>query len=214
MITFGLNFKNGMSIVQNSGWIGAVVSAERDVTIVKHADEWAGYNDCADKYEKQNYVPGGPLLTVPSLAQMQQYPWYNDRFHKQAPPVNTPRHFLIISATPGRVGYFTDIDLLQTAMVNEPVGTIALEMPDKVTAVGYLQRLIAREVLRFSGYFDTRDFAMLQDVYVNVLMDLHYYAWMKEHCVLPFGLQGFSEYGYAEPILGPKEQMKELPHKK
>ena len=214
MITYALNFKNGMAIIQNAGWIGAIVSAERDVTIIKHADEWFGFNDCADKYEKQNFIPGGPLLTVPSLAQMQQYPWYTNRFHKQASPVNTVRHFVTISATPGRMGYFTDIDLLQTVMVNEPIGTITLEMLDKAATVGYLQRLIAREVLRFSGYFDTRDFAMLQDVCVNEFMDLNYCSWMKEHCVLPFGLQGFSRYGYAEPSLEPNEQMKELPPKK
>lgn len=203
MIMFTINFKNGMAIFPNAGWMGTIVSAERDVTIVKHANEWPAFNYCVEKYERQNYVPGGPLLDVPSLAQMQQCPWYINRFHKPAVLENAVRHFVIISATPGRVGYFTDIDLLQTVMINEPVGTVALEMLDKVAVIRYLQSLIAKDILRFSGYFDTREFEMLQDVYVNTIMNLHYYAWMKEHCILPPGLQPFSPFGYAEPALSP-----------
>lgn len=213
MITYSINFKNGLAISPYTSWVGEIVSAEREVTIVKHSDEWAAHNYGGEKYEKQNYFPNGPLLTVPSLAQFQQFPWYTDRFHKIS-PVNLIRHFMFYSAKPGRVGYFTDIELVKSALDSEPVGTYAVEVPDKAAAVGDLQRLIAKEVLRFSGYFDTRDFQMLCDLPVNQLNDLPYVAWMRVHCVLPSGLQGFSVYGYAEPALEPHGQPKELPAKR
>lgn len=214
MITYSINFRNGLAISPYTGWIGQITRAERAVKIAKHADEFGAFNYGSKEYEAQNYVPGGPLLTVPGLAGFQQSPWFVDRFHKRLEPADTGRHFLLFAKMPGRVGYFTDVDILVSAMDSEPVGTYAIEVPDKVAAVGSLQSLIAKEVLRFSGYFDDRTFHMLQDVPVNQLIDLPYVAWMHAHCVLPPGLHTYSIYGYAEPALEPHGQPKELPVRK
>lgn len=211
MVTYSINFKNGMAICPHTGWIGQIVRAERAVKIAKHTDDWVAFNYGSKEYEAQNYVSSGPLLTVPGLAVFHQHPWFVDRFHKPSPSVDTGRHFLLFSKRPGRIGYFTDIDILVAAMDSEPVGTVAVEVPDTMAAIGDLQRLIAKEVLRFSGYFDTRDFQMLENVPVNQLVDLPYLAFMQAHCILPSGLQTFSVYGYAEPQLAPSGKPDPLP---
>lgn len=199
---FCINGRHSMAVFANPGWIKPIVDAEKEVSVKKHYNAYEAYTHAARKYQSDNYVDGGELLPVPDLAWFELNPWYRDKFHDGA-LVSGNRVFLVTSGAVGKVGIFTDLNLIGTVFIDAPVGTEAYEVPDVATAIGKIQTYVAENVLAFSGYFPIEEFRMLQNLPLNEMVQLPYGAWMRANCILPPALQPFSPFGYAEPSLSP-----------
>ena len=202
MIT--VNAKNAFALLPDVAWLKSVISAEKEVKVKKFDDSFEAFNYAAKEYEAYNFLPGGDLLWLPTLEQMQLNPWFRDGFHDNE-PAGGIRVFVVISEAAGMasVGIFTHLDTLGAVFLDAPVGTEAWEVPDVPAAVGQIQRFVAKTVLPYSGYFPVDEFQMLKALPLNKMVLLPYGVWMQTVCFLPPGLQPYSLFGYAKPVLNP-----------
>ena len=207
MITgiYSVNFKNGSALLPDIGAVRTVVLAEQNVTIETHGNIKSAYFGMVQRYEDGNYEPDGTILGVPSQEYFQCNAWWRDG-HYQPVTVGLPRQFVVFSAIPERVGYYSELDCLLVALLEEPVGTIAYEVDSYAAAVHLVQKYIAKTVGCFSGYFDSAaEFRMVRNLRPNCMMILPYREWMQEHCALPAFLQDYSSFGYKTPALKPSD---------
>lgn len=207
-----VNAKNAFALLPDAAWLEQVVAAERNVKVKKFGDPVEAFNYAAQEYECDNYEPGGELLWVPTLAQMELSPCYRDRFHDNA-PVGGARNFLVISEASGLVAFLNDLEMLAAVFLDAPIGTVAWEVPDKLAAVRQVQKFVAKNVIPYGGYFPMDEFFMLKSLPVNKMVLLPYGAWMRANCILPPALHPYSLFGYADPVLNPTGiAPKMLPH--
>lgn len=208
---YSVNFKGGMALVYDIGAVNTVVMSEREATIEKHANVFDAYAGMVRRYEEQNFVPGGIIMEVPPEDYFRCIGLWFDQNHL-AVPKGLPRQFVVFSAKPDRIGYYSEQDGMMVALLEEPVGTVAHEVACYTDALNLVQKYIATNVGCFSGYFDSvAEFPMVRKLLPNCMVDLPYGKWMQSHCMLPHGLQEYSRFGYAQPRLAPAGKPGVLP---
>lgn len=209
-----VNAKNAAALLPSAAWLQQVAAAERLVSLKKFSNANAAFDHVARVYQKQNYVPGGPELWFPTLAELESRPWYRDEHHLNIPP-GGERFFVVIppkeAGYVGHMGIFTRLDLLASVFVDAPYRTEAFEAQDLPAAVARIQMFVSENIMAFSGYFPMEEFRMVRSIPLNQLVTLPYLAFMQKHCVLPQGLQDYSRFGYAQPQLAPSGKPNPLP---
>ena len=205
-----VNAKNAAAMLPSVAGLPQVIAAEKNISVKKFYNVNAAFDHVAREYQKQNYRPGGPNLNFPSQAQMETNPWYRDQYHDNV-PASGDRFFVVISREAGHIGFFDRLDLLASVFIDAPVGTEAFEVSDLSSAVARIQAYVAEYILSFSGYFPVEQFRMVRALPLNQMVVLPYREWMRMNCILPPGLQPFSLFGYADPVLNPGGPPKPLP---
>ena len=140
-----------MALVHDVGAVKTVVVSEGEVTIEKHVDVLGAYAEMVRRYEKQNFVPGGIVMKVPPEDYFRCTAWWHDRNHLDVPK-GLSRQFVVFSAQPDRIGYYSELDGMLVALLEEPAGTVAHEVDCYADALNLVQKFIATNVGCFSGY--------------------------------------------------------------